>query len=416
MMVEPRALRKDGFMKNKKVLMVLPHMVGGGAERVSAQIINEMNRRGIDTTFILTSDKKDEVVRSDLDENTELILLPEVMNPETTGEKLRYMPSRLISSLFSKFYEKSGKYVPAALARMSLQWQYHREIKYIRQVMTDSPDTVVIAFLQPAIPIVLLAGLGLKNRIILSERCDPNRLMKKRYGKKFIEKYYVNADVMVFQTEDAKKVYPDSVSKNGCVISNPIKAGLPKSYSGERNQTISTFCRISEQKNLPLLIDAFAMLHKEHPDYTLRIIGDAPNQEDKEVLQAVKAQIAELKLGDCVKLEPFMKNVHEAVMKDAMYVSSSDYEGISNAMLEAMAIGMPVVCTDCPIGGAKATIKDGENGLLVPIKDAKALYLGMKRLIEDKALAKKVSSNASLLREELSLASITEKWIQLLGD
>ena len=99
-----------------------------------------------------------------------------------------------------------------------------------------------------------------------------------------------------------------------------------------------------------------------------------------------------------------------------MYVSSSDYEGISNSMLEAMAIGMPVVCTDCPIGGAKATIKDGENGLLVPIKDADALYMGMKKVIEDKALADKLSHNAAKLRDELSLDKITDRWIELLGE
>ena len=109
-----------------------------------------------------------------------------------------------------------------------------------------------------------------------------------------------------------------------------------------------------------------------------------------------------------------MKNVHEAVIKDAMYVNSSDYEGISNAMLEAMAIGMPVVCTDCPIGGAKATINNGENGLLVPIQNPEALASAMNRMIEDNELADKLSHNASQIREELSLDKITEKWMQLL--
>ena len=153
-----------------------------------------------------------------------------------------------------------------------------------------------------------------------------------------------------------------------------------------------------------------------HPDYTLRIIGDAPNEEGREVLQAIDQQFDKLNLKESVKLEPFMKNVHEAVIKDALYVNSSDYEGISNAMLEAMAIGMPVVCTDCPIGGAKATINDGENGLLVPIQNADALANAMNRLIEEEGLADKLSQNASKLRDEISLDSITDKWIKLLGE
>ena len=85
-------------------------------------------------------------------------------------------------------------------------------------------------------------------------------------------------------------------------------------------------------------------------------------------------------------------------------------------MLEAMAIGMPVVCTDCPIGGAKATITDGENGLLVPIQNAEALANAMNRVIEEEDLADKLSQNASKLRDEISLDSITDKWISLLGD
>ena len=403
-------------MSRKKVLMVIPHMVGGGAERVSAQIINQMNSCGYDTKFILTSSKKNEVVRTDLNDKTELMLLTEELKPETVVEKLFYLPHKFLSIFFGKIYEKQGKYVPALIGKATIEWQYHREIKYIRNMMLENPDMAVIAFSLPAMPIIALAKRGLKNTVILSERADPNPLMKKRYGKKFIEKYFVNANKMVFQTYDAKAVYPECVSKKGVVISNPLKDNLPQPYHGERNKYITTFCRISKQKNLPLLIEAFSKVSKEYPEYTLRIIGDAPNKEGEEVVGFISKQIIELNLTDKVKLEPAIKNVHEAVIKDAMYVNSSDFEGISNAMLEAMAIGMPVVCTDCPIGGANATIVDGENGLLVPIKDVDALYKAIKRVVEDKALADRLSKNASKLREELSLDKITQKWISLLGD
>ena len=392
----------------------MPHMVGGGAERVAAQIMNKLNERGYDTRFILTSAKKNEVVRSDLNEKTQLILLTEEMKAETTGQKLAHLPARAYSTIFGKLYEKQNKYVPASIGKATIEWQYHREIKWLRNYLKQNPDMTVIAFSQPAMPIIVLAADKLPNKVIISERADPNRLMKKRYGKPFIEKYYTRADVAVFQTEDAKSVYPEAVSKKGTVIFNPLKDNLPQPYHGERNKDITTFCRISNQKNLPLLVEAFSQVHSKHPEYTLRIIGDAPNEEGREVLQAIDQQLDKLQLKESVKLEPFMKNVHEAVIKDAMYVNSSDYEGISNAMLEAMAIGMPVVCTDCPIGGAKATINNGENGLLVPIQNAEALANAMNRVIEDKELADKLSHNASQIRDELSLDKITEKWMQLL--
>ena len=400
----------------KKVVMVMPHMVGGGAERVAAQIMNKLNERGYDTRFILTSAKKNEVVRSDLNEKTELIILTEEMKAETSGQKLVHLPARAYSTIFGKSYEKQNKYVPASIGKATIEWQYHREIKWLRNYLKQNPDMTVIVFLQPSIPMVLLAAQGLPNKVIISERADPNRLMKMRYGKPFIEKYYTRADVAVFQTEDAKSVYPEAISKKGTVIFNPLKDNLPQPYRGERNKNITTFCRISNQKNLPLLVEAFSQVHSKHPEYTLRIIGDAPNEEGREVLQAIDKQLDELQLKESVSLEPFMKNVHEAVIKDTMYVNSSDYEGISNAMLEAMAIGMPVVCTDCPIGGAKATINDGENGLLVPIQNAEALANAMNRVIEEDGLADKLSKNASRLRDEISLDSITDKWISLLGD
>ena len=400
----------------KKVVMVMPHMVGGGAERVAAQIMNKLNERGYDTRFILTSAKKNEVVRSDLNEKTELILLTEEMKEETAEQKLVHLPARAYSTIFGKLYEKQNKYVPASIGKATIEWQYHREIKWLRNYLKQNPDMTVIVFLQPSIPMVLLAAQNLPNKVIVSERADPNRLMKKRYGKPFIEKYYTRADVAVFQTEDAKSVYPEAVSKKGTVIFNPLKDNLPQPYRGERNKNITTFCRISNQKNLSLLVEAFSRVHSKHPEFTLRIIGDAPNEEGREVLQAIDQQLDKLQLKESVKLEPFMKNVHEAVIKDALYVNSSDYEGISNAMLEAMAIGMPVVCTDCPIGGAKATINDGENGLLVPIQNAEALANAINRVIEDKELADKISQNASTLRNEISLDSITDKWISLLGD
>lgn len=401
-------------MNKKKVVMVIPHMVGGGAERVAAQIMNKLNERGYDTRFILTSAKKNEVVRSDLNEKTDLILLTEEMKTETAGQKIAHIPARAYSTIFGKLYEKQGKYVPASIGKATIEWQYHREIKWLRNYLKQNLDITVIVFLQPSIPMVLLAAQGLPNKVIISERADPNRLMKKRYGKPFIEKYYTRADAAVFQTEEAKSVYPEAISKKGTVIFNPLKDNLPQPYHGERNKYITTFCRISNQKNLPLLVEAFSHVHSKHPDYTLRIIGDAPNEEGREVLQAIDQQLDKLNLKESVKLEPFMKNVHEAIIKDAMYVNSSDYEGISNAMLEAMAIGMPVVCTDCPIGGAKATITDGENGLLVPIQNSEALSSAINRVIEDKEFADKLSQNASQIREELSLDKITEKWMQLL--
>lgn len=394
--------------------MVLPHMVGGGAERVASLLVNKFNENGIESKVVLTSDYLKDVVRSDLKEEIPLILLQESMPKETKLQKIKYFPTKSFSKITCNLFEKANKEVPANIAYASFIWQYHREIKSIREMLKNSPEMTVIAFLQPAIPIVLLAARGLPNKIVISERCDSKRLMKKRYGKLFIEKYYQRADEAVFQTNDARDGYPENISRKGVVIPNPIKENLPLPYAGKRNCNITTFCRISEQKNLPLLLEAFYLLHQEYPEYVLRIIGNAPNEEGERVVEELQKRIAQLDINENVQFLPFNVNVHETIVSDAMYVNSSDFEGMSNAMLEAMAIGMPVVCTDCPIGGAHAIIQNEVNGMLVPVGDSNSMYLAMKKIVEDKAFAEKISHNAEKLREELSLENIAKRWMELL--
>ena len=97
-----------------------------------------------------------------------------------------------------------------------------------------------------------------------------------------------------------------------------------------------------------------------------------------------------------------------------MYVNSSDYEGMSNAMLEAMTIGMPVVSTDCPIGGANAVIRNNENGILTKVGNAEEMCEAMKKIASDKTFADKLSRNAAKIRYDLSLENTAKKWMELL--
>ena len=401
--------------KTERILLVIPHMVGGGAERVASLLMNSFADAGYRTEMALTGDRREDVIRCDLDERTELLLVPELTPPETAARRLFYDGFlKTLTYIVCKPFEYAGLPVPAECARLSLTVQYRREIRWLRERMLKDPSLSVISFLQPAIPISLLAAVGLPNRVIFSERGDAQRLMKKRYGRKFVEKYYRRADAAVFQTEFARDAYPAAVACKGRVIPNPLRGGLPVPFDGERKKRISTFCRISRQKNLPLLVEAFSRFYIEHPEYTLRIIGGGSGEEGEAVESALREQIRSLGLTEAVRMEPFSKNVHEQILEDAMYVNSSDFEGLSNAMLESMAIGLPVICTDCPVGGARATIEDRVNGLLVPMNDPEALCAAMKRLAEDPRLAQELSENARKLRETCSLSAIAARWMELL--
>ena len=398
---------------SKKVLMVMPVMKGGGAEKVAARLLNQLNKNGYDCSFLLTSCDSSEVVNCNLDPSIPIEILREKFE-NNPFKMLMFKVLRLFSSLFCKVFEVSGINVPWVFAYFSFVCEYNREIKALRNRLKDEPQTTVISFLQPSIPITLIACKNLKNNVVISERGDPKRLMKKRYGYKFIKKFYNRADKIVFQTEDALNTYPPEFKEKGVVIFNPLGDDLPPAYEGERNLNITTFCRISRQKNLLLLCKAFNIVHKEFPQYTLKIVGGTQNSDDELCLEEVKAYLTAEGLEGYTQFFPFSKNVLEEICMDAVYVNSSDYEGMSNAMLESMAIGMPVVCTDCPIGGAAAVIKDGENGLLVPVGDYKKLAEAIKYIISDGDFSSKLSRNAMGIRKELALENIAKKWMEIL--
>jgi glycosyltransferase involved in cell wall biosynthesis len=257
--------------------------------------------------------------------------------------------------------------------------------------------------------VCLAVGNDKKNKIIFSERDNPASV-KDVSSENQRNRAYLMADACVFQTEDARDYFSDEIKAKGRVIPNPIKEGLPGPYTGERRKVIVNFCRLTSKKNLPLLIDAFAMLADVHPDYMLHIYGKGDLQDE------LLAYIAEKKMGQRIFILDHRSDIHETINDCSMFVSSSDYEGLSNSMIEAMAMGMPVVCTDCPAGGAKMFIKPYHNGILTPVGDANALHEAMSYMIDNPEEAARMGLNASEIKDELSVDRIAGKWVELIGE
>lgn len=398
----------------KKLMFVMPVMKGGGAEKVAALLLNEFQKNGCECELILTNSERGEVVNRGLDSDIKLTVLREHFEKKGFLHKAFLYVFRIFASVICKIPEAFKKRVPAPLARLSFNAQYYDEIKALRKIISSEPSASILSFLQPSIPLTLLASEGLPNKVVVSERSDPYRLLKKRYGYNFIKKYYQRAETVVFQTNDAMAAYPDNISAKGKVIFNPLHPDLPEPYFGQRNKTISTFCRITRSKNFPVLIKAFSEFSNDFDDYRLKIIGAPQNDDDKLVLKQTTELIKDLGLEEKVVFLPFSAEVHSLIINDAMYVNSSDYEGMSNAMLEAMAIGMPVICTDCPIGGANAVIQSGKNGILTEVGNSSQISAAMKKIAGDRNFADMLSHNAAEIRYKLSLENTAKKWMELL--
>jgi glycosyltransferase involved in cell wall biosynthesis len=281
-------------------------------------------------------------------------------------------------------------------------------ILMLRKVFKKNPGAVIISFEYFVNMQTILAALFLKNKVIISERNDPKQQDKRILMKKARDILYHLADVLVCQTYEAKNYFSKQIRKKAIVIPNPISADLPGRYQGIRKKEIVSFCRLEPQKNIKMTIDAFYILQKEYPDYKLIIYGDGSEREK------LIHYVSQLNLTDKVQIYGFTFHIHNLVNDCSMFVSSSDYEGLSNSMLEAMGMGLPVIVTDCPCGGARMFIRSYENGILIPIGDTIALYQAMKYIIQNPDKAEKISEEAIKIKEKLAADKIYRNWRRIL--
>lgn len=396
----------------KEVIFVMYNLAIGGAERHLSTIANYMADKGIivhmllidDPTVLFDVDKRVKVVcvnqNPKLDkydsEKCSLFKLNKKAKP-SLSENARLKILRIFNKKRADYLEK----------KLFLKYMYSVPLyEYIKKY----PNAVVASFMSIANLAFLIVAEKLPNKVYFGEFTDPyTEFPPDSVYRKLRERYYLKADGGIFQTEFQKEFYRFIPNLECHVIPNILDSSkLPERYTGERRKDIVNFCRLDSSKNLPLLIDAFTLLHNDYPEYTLSIYGEGGLKDE------LIRKIYDLGLEDFARIFPFDRDLHPKIRDAAMFVSSSDREGISNSMLESLAIGLPCVCTDCPAGGASAMIEDHVNGILTPVKDAHALYMGMKELIENPELSKKISINAVKIIEELKPKKICEQMIDAL--
>lgn len=399
-------------MRNKQVTFVIKLMSGGGAERVISLLSSALVARGYTVNLILTHQQLKNAQIHALHPSVSVSSLIDIESKNFFSKKIAkilFTYARLIIKICKTINNRESQY-----GLIVKYWaRNYVKISHLTKILSVSQNNIVISFLNDSIFYSLLATRHI-HKLIISERSDPEKYLENKTTMAFIQKRYSLSQHMVFQSPDAAQWYSKRASVNGKVIFNPVTPDLPLLYTGDRQKRIVNFCRISPEKNLVLLVSAFAQLHQQYSDYDLYIYGNADNGMSHEYYLSVEKHIAQSSCCDHIHLLPARDDIHEEIKDYAMFVSSSDFEGMSNSMLEAMAMGIPVVCTDCPAGGARAVIEDHVNGLLVPVGDVEALYKAMKELIDKPELAAKISSNATAIRDTLSVDKITNQWLELI--
>ena len=355
-------------MKSKEVLFVSNFLGDGGAARVISVLAEELANKGCEVTICSYPFRNREEYHH--------------------AKNVKYVK-------FKMQHQKGILYKIERITKLRKEIKKHKGATVISFEYFMNMQTVV-------------AMIGLHNRLIISERNDPVRVGGKTPTKQMRNFLYGFADCLVCQTQDAQEYFPKKIQEKSVVIMNPIKARLPEPWQGERKKQIVNFCRLEKQKNLPLLIDAFEEFYQRHSDYTLVIYGDGKERDSLEKYIKTKG------LETVIMLHPAVQDIHDRIKDAMMFVSSSDYEGLSNSMIEAMAIGLPTICTDCPCGGARMVIQDGNNGLLVSVGNKEKLVEKMTLIADTDNLRTKISEEAIKIKERLSMESIYQQWYEVI--
>ena len=389
----------------KTIVFVIDVLSDGGAERVVRLLANQFNNSGYSVIVIALKRAKTPYIFNEKINVVTLDMLS-LSKRDQIIKRITEKSFKAWRTIRKKIRKKLfGKIDSIALWEESRPYHYFEYTKKIKTILSEEKNVCVFSFL---IVSQISVGLLKKNSRIKKVFCERNAPVREDCPKNLIllrDKLYPSFSDAVFQTQEQKDYY-DKIMPMGSIILNPLTENLPNRYEGKRKKIIIDFCRLTKQKNLVLLIDSFQMLLNDYPDYILQIYGDGPEK------QSLLNYIISKELDDRVLIRSHVPDIHNSIRDCTMFVSTSDWEGLSNSMLEAMAIGLPTVCTDCDGGGARMMIQDHVNGLLVPKGDVQAVYQAMKKIIEDEELAEKLSINCSKLKEELSVDNIVNEWIK----
>ena len=353
---------------NKKIIFYIDSMYRGGANRVIANLVDFFAKESYDVVLVndIIGDKENEY---------------------PVNEKAK----RII--LLNKT-EKKHIFLFDTINR----------IKKLRLLIKEENPVAVVSFMGPPNYRMLFACIGIKTRKIVSVRNDPYIEYGRGIRRLFTNIVFKLANGVVFQTEQASSYFFKNIKNKSCIIFNPINEVFYNQTLRPEEPNIVFLGRLQEQKNPEMLLDSFLLIKDRFPEHRLLYYGEG------ELLSKLKTKVDKNMINDRVFFKGLTNNVPEILSSACCFVLCSNYEGMPNALMEAMAIGVPVISTDCPCGGPKALIENEEQGLLIRVQDSAMLSIALEKIISSKITRDKMRKAAKERSKLFQPAVIYKQW------
>ncbi len=359
---------QSDFKTQKHIAFYIGSLHKGGAERVFVNLAEYFLQQGYRVTMVTQYQKENEYE------------LPEECK-------------RVLSDL-----------TPEEVCRSRIKNFCYR-VRKLHRIWKEEKPQLVLSCIGKNNFMAIVTAMFTKTKVVVSVVGEtkeeyPGRLM--RGLANFLFPY---ASGVILQTERSKSFFRKRVQSKAVILPNSLNPDFMKPrYEGEREKRIVAVGRMDANKNHEMMLRAFAALADKYPAYTLTIYGDG------ELRSYLEDLAKELGIAHKVSLPGVVFDVAERIERAALFLLTSYSEGVSNALIEALAIGLPVISTDVPSGGTGELMTDGENGLFIPTGDVKALEKAMDRLLGDPEYADRLGRNAAKIQERLSPDRVNGLW------
>jgi GalNAc-alpha-(1->4)-GalNAc-alpha-(1->3)-diNAcBac-PP-undecaprenol alpha-1,4-N-acetyl-D-galactosaminyltransferase len=352
-------------------MLFIASLGSGGAERVMTEVANGLIDQGIEVHLVTLDSEVPDFYRTDAR------VIRHNPGAQTLGTSLMCRLSRNVAL-----------------------------ISWMRRILRQYRPDAVLSFIDRTNILVTVAGLGLGLKIVVSERVDPAADHVLPFGWRLVRPWiYRLSQRVVVQTTDVATWVKQHWKLDATVIPNVLRQMPPPRR--EREKLIVSIGRLVRQKGFDLSIEAYGRLHSKHPDWRYVILGDGPLRQELETLRN------RLQLENVLSFEGLVTDVEAWLERATICVQPSRFEGFPNVVMEAMAMGVATVSSDCR-SGPRDLIQNQSEGMLVPVEDIDALEASLDRLMSDTTLCRQLGDAAMSIRNRFARNRILELWITAL--